>query len=915
MSYLDTIGAQNITPKDPGYLATIGATEGVSEVAPSQYIDSVEECGCHVEEAVREQGYLGWFATLAECLEAHPQPRLGMSFKNVTTRSVWLYDGVRWVNTTQGNPFAMIHDEENAGWVRRGIAHSFYYLPKEEGEKQFTFEIEGGGSATISVPITSISEVVFIEWTGETLGYAIHQLDPDVVKNEGGVLKTLSGEEVIDINELLENIEILDQYTGDIDKRLHAEADRAKAAEQTLRDEITAVGDVAVKHEAQTLSTGQKCTARSNIGAVGVSSVTEHGAQLEENGNAIYPTTKATHVQLSNGVDSETMLYATHKKAKSVEDKLNAFFANAEVSGNAVDTLKELQEYITSDAEAAAEMLQRVSENAEAIATLSDDSVQYSAQSKSSSEQTQARRNIGAVGVAPVSGMTLLEHNGQSIYPTTNSSEVRMVDETGTYTGMLNEKLKWLEENSSIGGIMDDEGYLVSNGERVDMRFTRSLLPVGTSIPASANLNTIAYLKIGKYYCSMNAEAKTIKNCPVNVAFSMEVFNPLGTNVDDETTKEYTYRLRVLTQYDTGQQYTQFCRTKGTPGSWVYESWYIIPRATFTLNSSKNDGTAALGSATQGIYLDATGLFKKMSYTLGMSVPSSAVFTDTKVTAVGNHYTPAEDESAVINADEGAVVTGIKRDAAGHVVGVISEVVEGGNCDVGLEDVGTDIEGVEGITSNLLNLIVTVGGEYYYNYEEETEKCINKGLRIWVSGRASGRLCLRLMRNVKRNGSNERSGWRPIDVNSRNGELPTNIDGWYKPLDYVLLPFPTNAQNEYIYNNGLLKDGDGVMIGPHNLVEQLFTVANDCATIRTGHSAGSRKKVKSGQQQDRVDVRNLGLAIYRYDSNGRPSERLSNVAPIGVVMLHVTYESGVLNAEYYWCMNQSVVNPVGIVRN
>ena len=685
MSYLDTIGAQDITPKEPGYLATIGATEGVSEVAPSQYIDSVEECGCHVEEPVREQGYLGWFANLEECLEAHPQPRLGMSFKNVTTRSVWLYDGVRWVNTTLGNPFTMINDEENAGWVRRGIAQSFYYLPKEEGEKQFAFEIEGGGSATINVPITSISEVVFIEWTGETLGYAIHQLDPDVVKNEGGVLKTLSGDVVIDINELLENIVILDQYTDDIDKRLHAEADRAKAAEQTLRDEIIAVGDVAVKHEAQTLSTEQKRTARNNIGAVGVSSVTEHGALLEENGSAIYPTTQAKHVQLSNGVDSETMLYATHAKAKSVEDKLNAFFANAEVSGNAVDTLKELQEYITSDAEAAAEMLQRVSENAKAIATLSDDSVHYSAQSKSSSEQTQARRNIGAVGVAPVSGMTLLEHNGQSIYPTTNSSEVRMVDETGTYTGTLDEKIKWLEEN---------------------------------------------------------------------------------------------------------------------------------------------------------------------------------------------------------------------------------------NCDVGLEDVGAEIEGVEGITSNLLNLIVTVGGEYYYNYEEETEKCINKGLRIWVSGRASGQLCLRLMRNVKRNGSNERSGWRPIDANSRNGELPTNIDGWYKPLDYVLLPFPTNAQNEYIYNNGLLKDGDGVMIGPHNLVEQLFTVANDCATIRTGHSTGSRKKVKSGQVQERVDVRNLGLAIYRYDSNGRPSERLSNVAPIGVVMLDVTYESGVLNAEYKWGMNnQSVVNPVGIVRN
>lgn len=228
------------------------------------------------------------------------------------------------------------------------------------------------------------------------------------------------------------------------------------------------------------------------------------------------------------------------------------------------------------------------------------------------------------------------------------------------------------EEANKIAEIVDENGYLLSNGEKVDMRFTRSLLPIGTSIPAKANLNTKTYLKIGKYYCSLNADAKTITNCPVNVAFSLEVFNPLGTNVDDEDTKEYTYRMRVLTQYDTGQQYTQFCRTSGTPGTWTYDSWYITTRAKFTLNSSKNDGSAAVGSATQGAYVDSTGTLTKMTYTLGKSVPSSAVFTDTKVTAVGNHYTPEEDETAQINAPEGECIVGLNRDAAGHVVGVVS---------------------------------------------------------------------------------------------------------------------------------------------------------------------------------------------------------------------------------------------------
>lgn len=223
-----------------------------------------------------------------------------------------------------------------------------------------------------------------------------------------------------------------------------------------------------------------------------------------------------------------------------------------------------------------------------------------------------------------------------------------------------------------VGGVVGEDGYVYSNGEKVDMRFTRSLLPVGTSIPAKANLNTKTYLKIGKYYCSQNDNAKTITNCPVNVAFSMEVFNPLGVNIDDEDTKEYTYRLRVLTQYDTGQQYVQFCKTSGTPGSWTYNSWYITPRVKFTLASSKNDGTAAIGATNKGVYVDSTGEIKAMSYTIAKNVPSSAVFTDTMVTSVGNHYTPVEDTEAEIIASDGELVLGIKRDAAGHVVGIIS---------------------------------------------------------------------------------------------------------------------------------------------------------------------------------------------------------------------------------------------------
>lgn len=226
--------------------------------------------------------------------------------------------------------------------------------------------------------------------------------------------------------------------------------------------------------------------------------------------------------------------------------------------------------------------------------------------------------------------------------------------------------------------VKGEDGYVYSNGEKVDMRFTRSLIPVGTSIPANANLNTVAYLKVGKYYCSQNVDAKTITNCPTTSAFSMEVFNPLSPVVDNETTDPYVYRIRILTVYNTGVQYVQYATVGSTVNKWTYNAWYVVPRSPFTLNSNKKGGSAALGSATQGVYINSEGTFVKMSYSLGKSVPSSAVFTDTKVTAVGNHYAPIEDESVAIEAPDGEVVIGLKRDAAGHVVGVISTPMSGG---------------------------------------------------------------------------------------------------------------------------------------------------------------------------------------------------------------------------------------------
>lgn len=86
-----------------------------------------------------------------------------------------------------------------------------------------------------------------------------------------------------------------------------------------------------------------------------------------------------------------------------------------------------------------------------------------------------------------------------------------------------------------------------------------------------------------------------------------------------------------------------------------------------------------VGSSTKPVYIN-NGVPTAGTYELKKTVDTNAELTDTKVTAVGNHYAPAEDSSAQLSASaSGAtaawsidVVKGVtlKRDAKGHVTGV-----------------------------------------------------------------------------------------------------------------------------------------------------------------------------------------------------------------------------------------------------
>lgn len=94
------------------------------------------------------------------------------------------------------------------------------------------------------------------------------------------------------------------------------------------------------------------------------------------------------------------------------------------------------------------------------------------------------------------------------------------------------------------------------------------------------------------------------------------------------------------------------------------------------LTTAKNSGLYKIAVTAEGHVAGVTAVAKSDITALG--IPASD--TDTKVTAVGNHYTPAKNADSTKTASgatgtAGAtvqVITGIEMDAKGHVTGIVS---------------------------------------------------------------------------------------------------------------------------------------------------------------------------------------------------------------------------------------------------
>jgi hypothetical protein len=139
--------------------------------------------------------------------------------------------------------------------------------------------------------------------------------------------------------------------------------------------------------DAQTLSLEDKQQARQNIDAAGVSATYGEGlATISFNGNAIYPETKGSQVKLSIGGNAEDAIKANggnieKERVRAIaredeiaetlaetKEKVDTFLADADTSAEAIDKLKELQDYIKNDETSASQMLGDIAQNKQDIA-------------------------------------------------------------------------------------------------------------------------------------------------------------------------------------------------------------------------------------------------------------------------------------------------------------------------------------------------------------------------------------------------------------------------------------------------------------------------------------------------------------------------------------------------------------------
>lgn len=181
-----------------------------------------------------------------------------------------------------------------------------------------------------------------------------------------------------------------------------------------------------------------------------------------------------------------------------------------------------------------------------------------------------------------------------------------------------------------------------------------SLIPTGTNIPANTDLNTVTYIKVGNYYCSANATAATLTNCPTGGnAFLMQVYSPLSPTINNETTSTYIYRIRKIIAYNTGAEYVQAIYSGATKGVFTYGSWNK-----FTFDGHAH-GAGDITSGTLAVARGGTGITSNPSMLVNLaSTTAASVFAASPRPGVTGTLAVGNGGTGKTSLDSGKVLIG-----------------------------------------------------------------------------------------------------------------------------------------------------------------------------------------------------------------------------------------------------------------
>lgn len=138
--------------------------------------------------------------------------------------------------------------------------------------------------------------------------------------------------------------------------------------------------------------------------------------------------------------------------------------------------------------------------------------------------------------------------------------------------GTSDDTLKIGYDAKFYGGIIRHDS--LNNRDEDLLQTTASLVGgYGEPIPASSNLNTVEFCRVGKYFCERNVTAATLTNCPTQNAFDLVVYASAST--DGVTTDGAIYVLRRLVTYY-GVEYIQYVHRGSATSPIYYGDWMRI---------------------------------------------------------------------------------------------------------------------------------------------------------------------------------------------------------------------------------------------------------------------------------------------------------------------------------------------------